>query len=67
MARPQSSPPDVEARIAETREVFQPFYAEPLTDDDCREIIMNVSALFDVLYGKGRGEASVKASASRKE
>lgn len=67
MARPQSSPPDLEARIADTREVFQPFYAEPLSDDDCREIIMNVSALFEMLYGKGRGEADLQASASAKK
>lgn len=66
MARPQSSPSDLEARIADTQETFQPFYTEPLSDDDCREIIMNVSALFEVLYGEGRGKTVVKASVSRK-
>lgn len=36
--------------IEETRQVFQPYYAEPLTDDHCIEMLQNVFHLFDVLF-----------------
>lgn len=34
--------------IEETRATFQPYYKEPLTEDDCIEMIVNVFGLFDV-------------------
>ena len=36
-------------QIEETRIAFQPYYKEPLTDDDCLEIILNMYGLFDIL------------------
>lgn len=47
--------------IEETRQVFQPYYAEPLTDDDCIEMLMNVFGLFDVLFN----EDNVRPSEAR--
>ena len=35
-------------QIEETRVTFQPYYREPLTDDDCLEMLLNVYGLFDI-------------------
>lgn len=42
--------------IAETIEIWQPKYAEPLTEHDAIEILLNVAALMDAL-----GDADVDA------
>jgi hypothetical protein len=36
--------------VEETRSVFQAYYAEPLTDDDCIEMLVNVFRLYEVLF-----------------
>lgn len=45
--------------ISMTIEVWQPYYAHPLTEQDAIEILMNVAALFDAL-----GDADVEAVSS---
>lgn len=35
-------------QIEETRSVFQPYYKEPLTDEECLDMILRVYCLFDV-------------------
>jgi hypothetical protein len=35
--------------IASTKEVWQPYYSKPLTDEDAREIIENIVAFMEVL------------------
>lgn len=37
------------ALIAETKEVWQPYYARRLTDEDAREIIENIVGFMDAL------------------
>ena len=54
--------PHVETLVAETRAVFQPLYQEPLGDDDCREIIMHVFGLFEVLYGNRVRTVQIQAA-----
>lgn len=47
---PAGAPPWVtEEDIAETIWVWQPFYEQPLTEDDALEILVNVRSLFDVI------------------
>lgn len=48
-----------------TREHWQPYYREPLTDDDCCEIISNVSAASAILceWRDARRTATAAASA----
>lgn len=36
--------------LDETRTTFQPFYNETLSDDECIEMIVNVFALYDILF-----------------
>lgn len=48
--------------IAETIEVWQPKYAQALTEQDAIEILLNVAALFDAL-----GDADVEAVSSLSE
>lgn len=48
--------------VAETIDVWQPKYAQPLTQQDAIEILMNVAALFDAL-----GDADVEAVSSLSE
>lgn len=38
------------ALIAQTRIVWQPYYAEPLSHDDAIELLSSVGALCDVLF-----------------
>jgi hypothetical protein len=46
---PAGAPPWVtEEEIAETIWVWQPFYEQPLTEDDALEILVNVRSLLDV-------------------
>lgn len=47
--------------IAETREVWQPYYNHRLTDEDAREIIENIVAFMGVL-AKIRDEDNSKVS-----
>jgi len=60
-------PPRVEALIEETRAAFQSLYPDPLTDDDCREIITNVFGFFDVLYAQDFESVNVTEPISRSE
>jgi hypothetical protein len=44
-------PPGVTPELIEdTRKTFQPYYKEPLADDDCIEMLTNVFQLYDILY-----------------
>ena len=47
--------------IAETKEVWQPYYNHRLTDEDAREIIENIVAFMDVL-AKIRDESIAEAN-----
>lgn len=38
--------------IAETREVWQPYYTRPLTDEDVFEILFATGELLEVLEGE---------------
>jgi len=53
------------AVIAETRAVWQPFYAEELTEDDVLEILLNTGNLFRILHEGARGKAPAKDAAHR--
>ena len=51
-------------QIEDTRTTLQPYYREPLNDDVCLEIILNVYGLFDVF--KEIDERVVREAAARK-
>jgi hypothetical protein len=51
--------------VAETKQVWQPYYAEPLTDEDAREIIENVIEFMQLLSTLEKGR-SICAEQSRK-
>lgn len=49
--RPSGSPDWVtDELIAETIDVWQPYYSNSLTPDDALEILMGVTKLFEFLY-----------------
>ena len=52
-------------RIANTRTTWQPYYSEPLTDEDAIEMLLTVGNLYRVLAGADDDESEEETAQER--